>query len=142
MTAFKVAMAFVDAINSKDVDKLANLMTDDHRFIDGDGSMYQGKERMKTGWKEHFELIPDLNISVSDHFEENGTVVLLGWSSGTIIQDGQLKPENAWKVPSAWRVIIESEKVAVWQLHANQHVLLEIYNELKKTEMCLKIYII
>ena len=131
MTPIEVAMAFVDAINTGDIDKMANLMTDDHRFIDGDGSKYAGKERMTTGWRDHFELIPDLTISISDHFEDNQIVVLLGWSSGTIIQDGQLRPENSWSVPSAWRVVIESEKVAVWQLYANQHVLVEIHNRIK-----------
>ena len=88
MTPIEVAMAFVDAINTGDIDKMANLMTDDHRFIDGDGSKYAGKERMTTGWRDHFELIPDLTISISDHFEDNQIVVLLGWSSGTIIQGG------------------------------------------------------
>ncbi len=131
MTPIEVAMAFVDAINSKDVERLADLMTDDHKFIDGDGSEYGGKDQMKAGWKEHLELIPDLTLSISEHFEENDTVVLLGWSNGTIIQDGELKQENSWRVPSAWRVIVESEKVSVWQLYANQCVLHEIYDRIK-----------
>ena len=38
MTPTEVAMSFIDAINSKDVERLANLMTEDHKFIDGDGS--------------------------------------------------------------------------------------------------------
>ena len=60
MTPTEVALSFVDAINSKDVEKLVNLMTEDHKFIDGDGSEHCGKEQMKAGWKEHFELIPDI----------------------------------------------------------------------------------
>ena len=132
MTPTEVAMSFVDAINSKDVERLANLMTEDHKFIDGDGSEHDGKGPMKVGWKEHFELIPDLTISITEHFEENNTVVLLGYSTGTIIQDGELKPENSWRVPCAWRVIVESEKVAIWQLYANQFVLHEIYDRIKK----------
>ncbi|MEJ2720160.1 MAG: nuclear transport factor 2 family protein [bacterium] len=131
MTPFETAMAFVDAINSKDLNRLADLMTADHKFIDGDGSEHSGKDRMTTGWKEHFELIPDLTLSISDHFEANDTVVLLGWSSGTIVQNGELKPENSWRVPSAWRVVIESGRIAVWQLYANQQVLREIYNRIK-----------
>ena len=131
MTPTEVAIAFVDAINSKDVERLAELMTVDHKFINGDGSEHDGKDQMKAGWKEHLQLIPDLTLSISEHFEENGTVVLLGWSSGTIIQDGELKPENSWRVPCAWRVLVESEKVAVWQLYANQCALHEIYDRIR-----------
>jgi len=131
MTPYDVAIAFVDAINSKDVERLADLMTVDHKFIDGDGSEHGGKDQMAPGWKEHLDLIPDLTLSISQHFEENDTVVLLGWSSGTIIQNGELKPENSWRVPCAWRVLVRSEKVAVWQLYANQCALHEIYDRIK-----------
>jgi uncharacterized protein (TIGR02246 family) len=131
MTPTEVAIAFVDAINSKDVERLADLMTFDHKFIDGDGSEHVGKEQIKAGWKEHLSLIPDLTLSISAHFEQKNTVVLIGSSSGTIIQDGELKPENSWQVPCAWRVLVESGKVAVWQLYANQSALHEIYDRIR-----------
>jgi hypothetical protein len=130
MTSAEVALAFVDAINAKNVGRLADLMTAEHKFIDGDGSEYSGRDRLKSGWKEHLELIPDLTLSISRYFEDNDTVVLLGWSSGTIVQDGELKPENSWRVPCAWRVRVESDKAAVWQLYANQCALHEIYDRI------------
>ena len=34
MTPTEIAIAFVDAINAKDVERLADLMTDDHKFIE------------------------------------------------------------------------------------------------------------
>ena len=131
MSPVEVALAFVDAINSKDIEKLAALMSPDHVFIDGDGSEYGGRERMKTGWKDHLEMIPDLTLSISAHYEKHGTAVLIGWSSGTFVQEGKLRPENSWRIPSAWRVVVESEKVAVWQLFAHQHVLHAIYDRIK-----------
>jgi len=130
MTPTDTALAFVDAINSKDIERLADLMTDDHKFIDGDGSEYVGRDRMRIGWKEHLELIPNLTLSISMQFEENDTVILVGQSKGTIIQKGELKQENSWHVPSAWRVLVKSEKVSVWQLYANQCALHEIYNRI------------
>ncbi len=130
MTPSEVAFAFVEAINAKDIERLANLMTPNHKFIDGDGSVHAGKDQMKAGWTEHLKLIPDLTLTVSMQFEEKNTVVLLGQSSGTIIQNGQLMPENSWQVPCAWRVLIESEKVAEWQLFANQCALHEIYDRI------------
>jgi limonene-1,2-epoxide hydrolase len=131
VTPIEVAMAFVEAINSKDIDRIASLMTNDHRFIDGDGSEYKGRDRMTTGWREHLELIPNLTLSISQHFEDNETVVLLGWSSGTIVHNGELKQENSWRVPCAWRVVVEAEKVAIWQLYANQCALHEIYDRIR-----------
>lgn len=130
MTPTEIALAFVDAINSKDIERLAGLMTDEHKFIDGDGSEHVGKDKMKVGWEKHLELIPDLTLTVSIQFEEKDTVVLLGRSSGTIIQKGELKPKNSWQIPSAWRVLVKSEKVAEWQLYANQCVLHEIYDRI------------
>lgn len=131
MTSFEVAMAFVEAINSKDVDRLAELMTPDHKFIDGDGSEHTGRDRMKAGWKEHLELIPDLTLSITEHYEDRDIVILLGWSNGTIIQNGELKPENSWRVPATWRVVVESGRIAVWQLYANQCALHEIYDRIR-----------
>lgn len=133
MTPSEVAMAFVDAINSKDVAGLVNQMTPNFKFIDGDGSEHEGRDQMEVGWKEHFELIPDLTLTISERFERDGVVVLLGWSSGTIIQHGELIPENSWRVPSAWRVVVESGKVAVWQLYADQHVLHQIHSRIRTT---------
>ena len=130
MTPTQVAFAFVDAINSKDIECLASLMSVNHKFIDGDGSEHVGKEQMKVGWKEHLELIPNLTLTISLHFEEENIVVLLGRSSGTIIQNGEFRPENSWQVPCAWRVLVESEKVVEWQLYANQCALHEIYDRI------------
>jgi hypothetical protein len=130
MTPTEVAFAFVDAINGKDMDRLSDLMTANHKFIDGDGSEHTGKDQMKKGWTEHLKLIPDLTLTISRHFEENNTVVLIGRSEGTIIQNGELRPENSWEVPSAWRVRIEAGKVAEWQLYANQCALHIIYDRI------------
>ena len=130
MTPSEVAFAFVEAINAKDIESLSALMTVNHKFIDGDGSEHVGKVQMKEGWTEHLKLIPDLTLSISRHFVENNTVVLLGQSKGTIIQNGELRPENSWEVPCAWRVLIESGKVAEWQLFANQCSLHMIYDRI------------
>lgn len=130
MTPLEIAKAFVEAINSKDVEQMTGLMTTNHKFIDGDGSEHSGRVQMSSGWREHFELIPDLNISVYEHFEEGDTVVFLGWTNGTIVENGELKPENAWRIPAAWRVVVESDKVAVWQLYANQYELHRIYKRI------------
>jgi hypothetical protein len=130
MTPTETALAFVDAINKKDIKSLADLMTDHHKFIDGDGTEHAGKDRMKLGWEDHFKLIPNLTLSVMMKFEERETVILVGQSKGTFIEKGILKKENSWQVPSAWRVLVKSGKVSEWQLYANQCALHEIYDRI------------
>ena len=49
MTSTKVILAFVDAINAHDLTALANLMTDDHAFIDAHGNGITGRKQMLAG---------------------------------------------------------------------------------------------
>ena len=130
MTPTEVALAFVDAINKKDIEQLSGLMSENHKFIDGDGTEHSSKEQMTEGWKEHLTLIPDLFLSISMRFQEGNIVVLIGSSKGTLVQNGELKTENSWEVPCAWRVLVESDKVVEWQLYANQCALHEIYDRI------------
>jgi hypothetical protein len=58
-------------------------------------------------------------------------VVLLGRASGTFVQDGELKPENRWSVPAAWRVVVDAQSVAVWQLYANQYPMHQILERIR-----------
>ena len=131
MTPVEVADAFVAAINSGEVNRMAGLMTPEHMFVDSDGSQHVGRDQMKSGWQGYFDLAPDFKIEVFDRFADQGTVVLLGRASGTFVQDGELKPDNHWSVPAAWRVVVESDLVAVWQLYANQHEMHEILNRIR-----------
>jgi ketosteroid isomerase-like protein len=49
-----VAEQFVTAINAHDVERLASLMTSDHRFIDSLGAVIEGRDAMREGWKFYF----------------------------------------------------------------------------------------
>lgn len=119
------------AINSGDIDRLVGLMTPEHMFVDADGSEHVGRDQMNTGWQEYFNSVPDFQIEVFDRFEAKDTVVLLGQASGTFMQNGELKPENHWSVPAAWRVVVDSDLVSVWQLYANQHQMHEILERIR-----------
>jgi len=131
MTPSEVADSFVEAINSGDVDRLVALMTREHIFVDADGSERVGRDGMRTSWREYFELVPNFRIEVFHRFEDTNTVVLLGEASGTFIESGALEPRNHWTVPAAWRVVVESDRVAIWQLYANQHQMYEILERIR-----------
>jgi len=114
-----VAHAFVRAINERDVGKIEKLMADDHRFIDSLGAVMQGKTRMREGWAAYFRVVPDYAITIEETFSNGATVFMLGVAGGTYTSDGQLRPENSWKTPAAWRAQIKGNKVAEWRVYAD-----------------------
>ena len=48
MSAIETVLDFLDRINKRDADKLAELMTEDHVFIDSVGNTVQGREKMRA----------------------------------------------------------------------------------------------
>jgi ketosteroid isomerase-like protein len=119
MTPEEVVFAFVEAINSRRVDRISELMTHDHVFIESDGEEVAGRERMRDAWAAYFKMVPDYRIQVTETLTRDNTVVLLGTATGTISHEGNLDLENRWSVPAAWRVVVEGEGVAVWQLYVD-----------------------
>ena len=47
-----VVEAFVRAVNRQDAEALADLMTEEHRFVDALGTMVEGRERMRRDGKD------------------------------------------------------------------------------------------
>ncbi len=119
MTPKQVATKFAEAIGSRDVDALHELMTEDHTFIDGMGTTVSGRERMRDGWRGYYTMVPDYAIEITEIFESGNVVAMLGMAFGTFSSDGTLKKENFWKVPAAWRAVIDGDKVRQWQVYAD-----------------------
>ncbi|NIO00726.1 MAG: hypothetical protein GTO42_01085 [Candidatus Latescibacteria bacterium] len=119
MTPNEVASLFVEAINTKRVDGIFELMTPNHVYIEPDGEEVKGRERMHEAWAEYFKIVPDYRIEVEEVFTRDNTVVFLGTAAGTFTKDGALNPEYHWSVPAAWRAVVKSEQIAVWQLYVN-----------------------
>jgi len=131
MSEIETVHAFVDAINSGNPDHLAELMTENHIFIDSDGSEHPGREKMRRGWSEYFSMVPDFRIEVKETLAKDDTVVLLGVAEGTFVQDGEIKADNHWLVPAAWRVKVQDDRIAVWQLYLNPEPMIEIYKRIE-----------
>ena len=131
MTPTEIAYSFVERINSGDPDQLSELMTEDHTFIDSDGSEHSGRDEMHQGWKKYFAMVPDFRIHVRDALYRDETVAMFGTAEGTFDQDGVLKPENHWAVPAAWRVVVKDGLVSVWQLYVNPEPMVAILNRIE-----------
>ena len=123
MTAVETVQAFIAAINQRDVDRLCRLMTDDHRFIDSLGSEICGRDTMRQGWTAYFSMVPDYVIDVRETLVDGRVVLATGIARGTYSPDGQLKPDDAWSTPAAWRAVVEDGRIATWQVFADNEPL-------------------
>jgi ketosteroid isomerase-like protein len=114
-----VVLKFEQAINSRNVDAVCALLTPDSVFIDSLGNRVEGAQKMRPAWEGYFKMVPDYTISHSEVFANGETVALFGSAQGTFAKDGQLKKEDFWKTPAAWRAVIKDGKIAVWQVFAD-----------------------
>jgi hypothetical protein len=112
-------LGFVDAINAGDARKIGDLITEDHLFIDSDGSETRGWREMRQAWHQYFGMMPDYRIQVREIFCNGSTVVLVGTAAGTYAPDAVLEAKNRWSVPAAWRADVESGQIAAWQIFCN-----------------------
>jgi uncharacterized protein (TIGR02246 family) len=111
--------AFIAAINRHDVDRLCQLMTDDHVFIDSLGGEARGRDTLRRAWRGYFALIPDYTLEIEALLVSGDTVVGTGMASGTYAPDGKLKSENAWRIPIAIRAAVDAKRVNTWQVFAD-----------------------
>jgi uncharacterized protein (TIGR02246 family) len=118
----QIILAFIEAINAGDVDALSQLMTDDHAFIDAHGNEVTGREQMTAGWRGYFEWFPDYRIEVTDIFENGEEFALYGFAGGSF----KGNPEAAWRLPAAWKAIVEDGRIARWQVYADTKIPFEI----------------
>lgn len=118
-SAESIAQAFLRAINRQDVDRLAELMTPTHRFIDSLGNTVEGREKMRQAWAAYFRMVPDYTVAIEEFYPGDPDVVMLGMASGTFTRDGQLHPENHWQTPIAIRASIDEGLVAEWRVYAD-----------------------
>jgi ketosteroid isomerase-like protein len=128
MAPLKVAKQFVTAINAHDVEGLASLMTSDHRFIDSLGSVVEGRDAMREGWKFYFGMVPDYNLKISRSFiaEDGKTeVVLVGVASGSYRVNESKRPDSSWSTPVALRAVVHDRQIAEWQVYADNEPIRE-----------------
>ena len=118
MTARKVILAFVEAMNAHDLTALGDLMTDDHTFIDAHGNRVTGREQMLAGWRGYFEWFPDYWIEVSDIFENENDFAMCGFAGGSF----KGVADKTWRLPAAWKATVKDGRVALWQVFADTKI--------------------
>jgi ketosteroid isomerase-like protein len=117
--AIQVALKFEELINSRNAEAVSAHMTADAEFIDSLGNRIQGAEKLHSAWAGYFKMVPDYSISHSEIFAEGNTIAMFGSAQGTFSKDGEIKNENSWQTPAAWRAVVKAGKIAVWQVYAD-----------------------
>jgi uncharacterized protein (TIGR02246 family) len=128
VTAQKVAEQFVAAINAHDVERLASLMTADHRFIDSLGAVVEGREAMREGWKFYFSMVPDYHFDIRSVFiAEDGKTeaMVVGVATGSYWSDGVRGSDSSWSTPAALRAVVRDDQIAEWQVYADNEPIRE-----------------
>ena len=122
MTNQETILAFIDCINSQDVEGLGALMSDDHTFIDAHGNQVSGREKMIAGWHGYFEWFPDYSIEVTEVFEDGDKLALFGFAGGSF----RNREGEKWRLPAAWKALVKDGRVTLWQVFADTKIPFEI----------------
>jgi ketosteroid isomerase-like protein len=110
-------LRFVEAIHRADPGKMRPLLSEDHVFVDSDGSRIEGREAVLGAWEAFFSQVGDYRLEFDGVFEAGDAVVLVGAASG--ICAGGIGPGRAWRVPAAWRAVVKDGWVTRWQVFVN-----------------------
>jgi ketosteroid isomerase-like protein len=103
-----VALRFNDRINQQDLEGLAELMTNDHTFIDNSGEITKGKDIMKEGWKIFFKKYPDYRNIFTCVTIQNNVVVMVGYSICSY------KPLDG---PNIWTAKVHDGRISEWRVY-------------------------
>jgi ketosteroid isomerase-like protein len=127
----EVVIRFITAINSHNIDLISEMVSDDHKFTDSQGSIYRGKELMTRGWTNYLQMFPDYKIDIDEIYNEGNKIMFTGKASGTFGTDKSIK-ENHWEINAAWRVLVVSDKIKEWQVFGDNKPVYEIIDRNKK----------
>jgi ketosteroid isomerase-like protein len=122
----EVVLHFMERINRRDASGLADLMTEDHVFIDSLGHSVQGREAMRIGWQGYFAFCPDYWVSHEQIFASGNSVAVYGAAGGTIAAGDRLPVENQWRTPAAWRAVVDAGLVRQWRVYADNKPVYDI----------------
>ena len=125
-SAIATVLKFEQLINTQKPEAVCSLLTEDSLFIDSLGNRIQGMAKLRSAWEGYFKMVPDYTISHEEIIANGHIVVMFGTAQGTFSRGGQIKKENYWKTHAAWKAVVKDEKIAVWQVFADNEPIREI----------------
>ncbi|MEJ2048573.1 MAG: nuclear transport factor 2 family protein [Calditrichota bacterium] len=128
-----IVQSFNKAINEGNVELLSSLMAEDHIFIDASGAAHSGVKEMTAGWRDFFAMFPDYKNNFESILQDGNLVVAVGTACGTYNGNRGLIPENRIEWSAAWKMIVENDKIKIWQVYADWTEAMKIIEEDQKT---------
>ena len=94
-----------DAIASRDLTRLGELMTEDHTLITGTEDPVEGKEACLSAWRQFFELVPDYR----NVFERV-------WSVGEVVRMSgrSVSTDESLNGPAIWKAVVDGKRTREW----------------------------
>jgi hypothetical protein len=71
-------------------------------------------------------MCPDYSVSCDKILSDGNVVAAFGTAGGTIAVNGELSPENGWRIPAAWMAIVENGLVKEWRVYCDNQPVREI----------------
>ena len=125
LDVLKTVITFMEKINEHDVNGIADLLSDDHRFTDSMGIVVKGKKEMKHAWKVYFEWFPDYEITIKNTLLTDDSVGIFGTAKGTFDSDEPIASDK-FEIPAAWRAKVKDNLITEWQVFADNEVVRDI----------------
>jgi ketosteroid isomerase-like protein len=103
-----IVLSFNDCINTRDLDGLSQLMTDDHVLIDTAGAAVSGKSACLSAWQRFFAAFPDYR-NVFDRIQSAQDIVAASGRSSC--------SESRLAGPALWRATIGGTRIREWRVY-------------------------
>jgi len=122
----ETVLLFLERINQRDPDRLVELMTEDHLFLDSLGHSVRGREAMRAAWRGYYSMCPDYWVSHEEILTRGELVAVFGEAGGTIATKEGLSPANKWCTPAAWLARVDNALVKEWRVYADNKPVYDI----------------
>lgn len=102
----KIVRRYVAALNARDVDRVAELLHPDCRFIDSHGEWIEGRDAIIAATRRFFALEKAFRLKLDAVIEHDGEVLLRGKAEAE-------QPE--FRRDALWKARVEGGKIIFWQ---------------------------
>jgi len=113
-SSVQVVLSFVEKINQGNVSSLADLLSEDHTFIDASGDAFTGLKTMAKRWRDYLAACPEYQIFIRQIYQYNDQVILIGHTTGSHLNLPDVVEFHAEGV--IWKAETSQGKVAAWQI--------------------------
>jgi hypothetical protein len=113
LPAVAAVIGFIDAINRGDVDRLAALMSPDHRLQVLQEPAVTGREANRNAWKGYVSAFPDYVIYPDYLVDLGADVLVLGSTTGSHLG---LPDQEERQLKVIWRATVHEGLLTQWQI--------------------------